>query len=655
MKNIYILLMLIIFIVPIVAEDSYQSKPRLEDNFYQNKNYNWLKSIKIPDSEPGINSFFIIKNEKIDKRLRSLLESNISKSKIETKVRDAYLSFMDTKKRDMLGLSPIKKIYLEKIDKIHSYRELAILMANFLKDGIIAPMVFFVMPDLKEGEKYALYIAQAGLFLSKDSYLKKDARSVKQRKVYREFLEELFTLAHDSNPDKKAKQIIELETKLAKYYFSPAENRDFAKLYNKTTISKLSKILNNYPIEEVFSELGIAKDSNIIINQLPYIKAFNTLFLKIPLQSWKGYMKAKVLLRFASVLSEEFDTALLNYKKNAGLIRNDWPKWKKGLDFVQTTFPLLLSRAYVENYFNKNAKKCVTKMINNIKDEFKDTIKNSDIFTQSTKEKALDKLYKMRFNVGYPDVWKDYNTLIVKKDDLIGNVVRASNFNYKDQIEKLGKEVDKDDWSEENPAFKVNAFYDPTQNKFVILTGILNKPFFDVNSTIAQNYGGIGTVIAHEIGHAFDDQGSRFDANGNMKNWWTVEDKKAFKKIKNRLIAQADHYQPFSHIYMKGALKVGEIIGDLNGATISLAAYERTSKKNGTKIDYRAFFASYAYIWKMKLRKEYALRLVETDPHPLGEYRANETLRNIDKFFETYHIKKGDKMYRSPQDRIKLW
>jgi putative endopeptidase len=654
--NIYkiVLFAIILSISNLKADMNVSSiKPKIKDDFYTNVNFNWLRDTKIPDSKPGISSFQSIKNNIINKNIKILLTNKNPKTQSEIKIKNLYSSFKDMNKRNKLGITPIMH-YLNAISKVKNYKDLIILNSQFSIDGIHSILDISSGPGLKDSSKYILHIVQSELYLAREHYLNNDKRSIEQRNIYKKYLTELFKLAKFKKINTRIKNILNIETKLAKIQFSPVENRNTKKIYNSYNYQELSKLLNNFPLDKIFSTLRLQTKGNINIHQVRYLAGINNLLTQINLTHWKDYLRANILTHFARVLSYDFKKANIAVKKQLGMMKEEPNILEQGIDFIDDQIPMIAGRAYVENFVNKDLKKNVNELVISIKDEFRLAILNSTNFTKKTKNKALHKLDKMLYNIAYPDKWRDFSKLKITNNDLVGNLIRTDKFNYLYDISKVGKKVDKEKWS--SSPYEVNAYYNPQSNKFVLLAGILHKPFFSVDASYAENYGGIGSVIAHEIGHAFDDQGSQFDADGNFNNWWSDQDRKTFNKIKNKLISRANKYEVFPNKYLNGNLTIGEIIGDLNGLSISHKAYARlikNKKLNPSSID--KFFKQYAYIWRTKKRYKFALKLLELDPHPDAKYRTNETLKHIDAFYETYDIKPEDGMYKSPSQRIHFW
>ena len=636
-----------------IVKKSEQQKPKLTDNFYKSVNYEWLRDVKIPDYDMGIDAYHSIEINKINNELRTIIENKNPKTDQEIQIRNLYISFTNKEERNKLGASPLKS-HLDMLDSANSKNDIALLMGKFNKDGVKFMFSPVVELDFKDSSKYVIQVGQSGLKLSRGQYLSQDKRAVKRRESYSEFLSNLFSYANYDNTKERAKRVLDIETKLAKIQFSPEESRVIEKMYNPHTFKEFSKLLDNYPIDDMFATLNLPKTELIVVNQLPYLKELNKLFLSASIDDWREYLRARLLLKFSNALSDEFSNSILTYKKELGLIKNDAKEWRKTVAFMNKNIPMLLGRVYIDKFFDKKSKKYVKELVDSIKEEFRLAISNSTIFTELTKKKALNKLNKMVYNIGFPEKWRDFSELEIKPNDLMGNLIRINNFNYNFNIAKLGKKVFRKNWTQAPQL--VNASYSPLRNKYVLLAGLLNKPLFDINATYAQNYGGVGSVIAHEIGHAFDDQGSMFDATGSLNNWWSDKDKITFDKIKKQLIKEADKYQPYDGIYMSGKLKIGEIIGDINGLKISYKAFSKLIKNDDLRLKAnKEFFEQYALVWREKLRREFSLKILKTDPHPPGEFRTNFSLKQLDAFHETYKTKPGDGMYEEPSKRVKLW
>jgi len=623
--------------------------PSLKDNFYQSVNAAWLQQAKIPDSEPAINSFREIKTKYVDPTLRNIMEHPEPENTTDHTLHRLYVSYQNHERRNQLGVQPIQS-YLHAIDAVKQYDDVALLMSDMYQDDIVAPFGLGASADFHDSSVYVLHVVQSGLGLPRKYYISKSKRGTLQRQWYAAYAAHLFSLAGYPHADQRAAHLLDIEQSLATDQNSPVENRDTHKLDHTYTFKALEQALSNFPLREMFAHLRIDTHQKVLVHQPAYVQALNRVFREYSVAEWQDYMRAQVLFRFAGVLSDDFEQASVAYQKQLGVIQEEPAPWKKGLEFVSGSLPKMTGRAYVEHAFDEASKQYVQRIVDDIKAEFRAEIASTTLFGEATKRKALYKLDHMVYNIAYPDQWKDFSKLDIRQDDLLGNVIRISRFQYKDGITRLGKTVDRSEWG--RSPHEINAFYSPTRNKFVLLAGILNPPIFDKNATDAQNYGGIGTVIAHEVGHGFDDTGSQFDAEGNLENWWQEKDKAAFSKIKNRLIAKANQYEVYPGIYMNGALTVGETIGDLNGVNIAFRAYKKKAKGH---VSSQAFFLQYARVWRGKDRRAYALKLLEMDHHPLSEFRTNFIVQNVDAFYDAFDITPKDKMYVKPSDRVHMW
>jgi predicted metalloendopeptidase len=388
--------------------------------------------------------------------------------------------------------------------------------------------------------------------------------------------------------------------------------------------------------------------------QPEYLQQLNQLFPTVDVATWKQYLSTRVLLNYAELLGDDFREVLSQYNIARGSYAKEPPRWQLAIAYIDERVGMLLGELYIEAYFDDSIKAQVNAIKDNIHAEYRHAITHSRRLSAQTRQSALHKLDKMAFQIGYPDKWQDYSSLSIARDDLVGNDMRIAQYEHLRNVRKLGMPVDRQEWyiSPHN----INAFYNPGTNTFVLLAGILQEPFFSAQGDQAVNYGGIGFVIGHEIGHGFDDQGSRFDADGNLANWWTSEDAAKFAKLSEQLIVQANEYEILPGHYLNGELEIGEIIGDLSGAEIALRAFNRLADDmDNPPAAKRRFLDQLAITWRNKMRDEYLLNLLQSDPHPPSEYRANGTVRNLDEFHYIYQTKAGDDMYLAPKERVRLW
>jgi putative endopeptidase len=632
------------------------AKATAQSNFYQWVNRDWLNKTPIPADKPRVDNFTQIEdrvNGEIKNLLTDLQKAPARNDEQEKLVR-LYTSFLDMETRNGRGLAPIASD-LSSIEKLKTHKNIARRFAEFQKLGIGTPLVLEPMGDFKNSKVNIAYVSQAGLGMEREYYKGMDPQSVKQRDLYTKLLLRLFELASIQNPAAKVDNVLALESQLADIQWSRVQNRDMAKIYNNYSLLNYYALTRNLYGKTMISTLGIPAMTNVIVMQPSYIEAYADLFPKISVQSWKDYLTARLLTRYAGLLTSDFKKALVDYEIALGLFTKEKPTWEQGIDYLTATAGHLLGRAYVERYFKEDTKAAVSKLVYSIRDEYKEVIGKARWMTEPTRARALEKLDKVTFQIGAPDKWRDFSGLRIATRDLVGNSKNVSVFEHKRNMAKVGQPVDPNEWG--NAPHEINAYYDPTSNKFVLLAGILHPPFFDIKNEAAANYGGMGFVIGHEIGHGFDDQGSRFDGDGNMKDWWTEADNRAYGETKRKLIAQANAYEILPGTFLKGEMEIGEIMGDLGGAQISLGAFRKVALGSGVSMEKaeEAYFIQLAETWRSKWREEYIQIVLQSDPHPPSEFRANGIVRQFNEFYPLFKVKPGDKMYLPSEKRVLLW
>ena len=625
-------------------------------DFYQWVNHDWLENTPIPDDKPGINNFLAIQKE-VNGSIINLLASLKLKQKpspSDQQIAILYDSYLDMQKRDALGIKPLQS-ELQQIDAAQNHDDIAVLFSRVQKLGVASPLIFAVTTDFKHSDRNIVFAVQSGLGIQRDNLLGEDERSKNQRQYYQELLQKVFSLASVNNADQRAASVVALEKTLASLQWSNADNRNSDKTYNVTDFNGLKTKASKLNLDKQMAELGMPTRYPFNVMQPSYVESFNSFFLAQDIETWKSYLKARLLLSYAGLLDTRFKTALVDYEIKQGMYDKEEPQIQQAVGYLNKNVGMLLGKSYIENTFDEGIKTKLNQIIHNIVDEYRVAVTSSPRMSTSTKTKALEKLDKMTFKIGYPDKWQDYTALKVEPGELVENHKHIALYEHQRNISKLEKPVDKNDW--EHPPQDINAFYDPSSNSFVLLAGILHPPFFDKNGNDAEHYGGIGFVIGHEIGHGFDDQGSSFDGNGNLVNWWTEEDLAKFNKIKNALIDQANRYEILPGKYLKGELEIGEIIGDLSGAEISLRAYQKIIKAKNldSQQAYRDFFKQLAQTWRDKMRDDIKLLLIDADPHPASEFRANGIVKNFDEFHQVFSTKPGDAMYLPSDQRVKMW
>ncbi len=631
------------------------------DNFTEYVNGSWMKTTEIPADKSSFGIGAILHEESEDKVKAIIEESasgNFAAGSDEQKVGDLYASYMNMERRNALGTAPLKAEF-DKIDGIASYDDLAVYFGYASKYGINAPIGLFLYQDFKNPEIYTVYIWQSGLGLpDREYYLKTDERSEEIKTKYVAHIAKMYNLAGLPNGEVAAKKIMTLETSFAEKHMEKEKTRDLVSLYNMLDVSSLPDVMPNFNWTGYLKELGLDQQNKLGVLMLEYTKALDGIITSTDLETWKTYLKWSVIDAKASRLNAALDQQNFEfYSKELRGTKEQRPLWRRGVSTVSSNLGEVVGKVYVKKHFPPEAKQRMETLVDNLLKAYEASIKELDWMSDATKKEALDKLSKFTPKIGYPDKWKAYD-LDVKSDDLYGNLKRAAEMEYQRQLNKLGKPVDKDEW-QMNPQ-TVNAYYNPTMNEIVFPAAILQPPFFDLDAEDAVNYGTIGAVIGHEIGHGFDDTGSTFDGDGAMRNWWTEQDKEEFKKRTANLVAQYNEFQVLPNLKVNGEFTLGENIGDLGGLSIALKAYKISlDGKKAPEIDgftaNQRVFIGWAQGWCGKSRDE-ALRVqVSSDPHSPRDFRVNGVVRNIPEFYEAFNVKEGDALYLPPEKRVKIW
>ena len=636
---------------------------RPQDDFYTYINGGWLKTHEIPADKTSIGAFNDLREQSIAD-VKEIIEdvskqTDLKPGSDEQKVGDLFSSYMDMKHRNELGIKPIEN-EIKKIAAIKDKNELASYFAEGQIRGIGSPLAFYIAIDAKDSSRYATHIWQAGIGLpDRDYYFKDDARSKKLREDYVKHIGKMFQLAGFNNPEKSAKKIMALETRLAKYHRDRRENRDSEKRYNKFLVGDLNKLTDQFNWTDYLKAQGVADQVDTIINQPEFIEGFGKIFADTSLEDWKTYLDWNLINATAGMLTEDLDNQNFDfYSRTLNGRKEQRPLWKRGVGVVNRALGEVIGKIYVKRHFNPEAKKRMTQLVENLRDAYKVSIEKLDWMSDKTKEAAIKKLKAFTPKIGYPDRWKDYSGIKISKDDLIGNLLSTRLDGHKKNLQKLHDPIHKWEWGMTPQT--VNAYYNPTQNEIVFPAAILQPPFFNMKADDAVNYGGIGAVIGHEMGHGFDDQGSKFDGEGNLNNWWSDSDLAEFKNRTTKLVNQYAGYKVFDDLNVDGKLTLGENIGDLSGVTIAYRAYKMSlNGKEAPVIDGltgdQRFFMGFAQIWRGK-RTEKALRnQVATNPHSPGKFRALGALSNMPEFYKAFNLKEGDAMYIKPEDRVKIW
>ncbi|MFK7732306.1 MAG: M13 family metallopeptidase [Pseudomonadales bacterium] len=634
---------------------------RPQDDFHAYANGVWLKETKMP-AEYGRYGTFTVLNERAERNLKEIVEQlqgSDGSGNSGSQIADLYASYMNAEAIEAAGLAGVS-MELRVVDDIKTTEDLYIAFATLGRGGIETPLAAGVMPDFKNSEKYAFYIFQNGLGLpDRDYFLDKNNERFKTAvQDYSAYASDMLALAGADRSATRAKHIVELEEQLAEGHWTRTESRVPEKLYNPKSLSEL-KALANMPWERMLSVLGAANLNYIVVAQPSHFESLASLVTEDSLEVWKDYLRLRVLTDAAPYLSETFANRRFDFygKKLSGLEKQK-ERWRRGVSTVSSVLGEPLGKQYVERHFPPEAKQKMLEMVRNLLQEFRLGIDDLPWMSEATKIEAKEKLKKIRVKIGYPDRWRDYSSLNIVADDLIGNMRRASAYEYNYELAKLGKPIDREEWGM-NP-HTVNAYYNPTMNEIVFPAGILQAPMFDLAADDAANYGAAGLVIGHEISHAFDDQGSTFDGDGNLRNWWTDEDRAQFKLATDKLVAQYSEFEPLEGMNINGELTLGENIGDLSGATVAVNAYLRSlAGKPAPVIDgltgLQRFYLGYARTWRTKYRDEVLARMLVSDPHSPHRERVNGVVRNMPEFYEAFDVNEGDGHFLSEQDRVKVW
>jgi putative endopeptidase len=633
-------------------------------DFFQFSNGNWIKNNPIPASEGRWTAFNIVA-ERNNLLLKQILETaaqtkSADPESAQGKVGTFYRVAMDTVKLNNQGFKFILPI-LNQIDQITNPNEIAERIAQLHMMGIPAAFGFDISQDVKNSSVYTSYLAQSGLGLpDKDYYLKSDNRSQDIRTTYMNYVNEMFALAVGKNNPAIGKTVLQFETELAQNCMSRTERRNMEKQYNPVTPEELNNKYSNIAWVHYFERIGLntGKVKQFIVMQPDYFFHLNK-SMNTDLEVWKTYLKWKVINASAPYLhSKAVNTHFAFYGTKLTGTKEQKPRWKTVIGHANNMIGELVAQEYVKVAFTPESKKRVNEMVDNLRESFRDRISKLDWMSAPTKTKALEKLNSFTRKLGYPDKWTDMSQLSVSGESYIANYFSSSEFWFKYNLNKLGKPVDKDEW--EMLPQTVNAYYNPVNNEIVFPAAIMQPPFFDPKADDAVNYGAIGAVIGHEFSHGFDDQGSKYDAQGNLNDWWTAEDRKLFDERTKVLVNQFNRFEVLDSVFVNGELTLGENIADLAGLTVSYDAYLRSLEgKPRTNIDgytpEQRFFIGFGQVWRGHARQEFLRQQVVTDPHSPAKFRVLGPLSNMPQFYHAFGVKKGDGMWRDENERAKIW
>ncbi|HEX2982101.1 MAG TPA: M13 family metallopeptidase [Ignavibacteriales bacterium] len=634
-------------------------------DFYTYAVGSWAKNNPIPAEYSRWGSFEIL-TEHNYKGLKEILENaaNDTKAKkggVVQKVGDFYYSGMDSAKIEQAGMKPIQK-YLDEIAKVKTKDDAAKATAKLQRMQVYPMFYYFTSQDAKNSSYYQAQLYQGGLSLpDRDYYINDDAGSKETREKYLAHVKKMFVLAGESeaSAEKAAKTVLEFETKLAQSSWPRVELRDPVKTYNKMNLKQLSDSSKGFNWTVYFKALGLENPGDMNVGQPSFFKAVGELVSKTSVEDLKTYLKWNVISSSAPYLSSAFVNESFDFNgKYLNGSEQMQPRWKKVLQATDGSIGEALGQLYVEKYFPATAKERAQHIVANLLKAMGERINNVDWMSDATKKEALTKLSTFKVKIGYPDKWMDYSSVNITRDSYLDNVMKAAEFNFEDGLKKVGQPVDRLKW--EMTPQTVNAYYNPVMNEIVFPAAILQPPFFNQEADDAINYGAMGAVIGHEITHGFDDQGRQFDAEGNIRVWWTDEDEKKFTERAKLIVGQYSGYEVLDSVFINGELTQGENIADLGGLTVSFTAFKNTDQyKNNEVIDgftpAQRFFLSWAQVWRNNIREQLLRVRVKTDPHSPGMQRVLGPLSNMPEFYEAFGVKENDGMYRPDDKRVKIW
>ena len=632
------------------------------DDFYNYVSGSWMKTAKIPADKPAWGSFYMLM-EKTDEQclsiLDDLLQKEYPKGSEGEKIQTLYKEYISWDKRNADGLKPLE-LYFQKIDAIHSLNDLQ----NYLQEmtskraNHICPIGVYA--DMKNSKMNAVYLGNFALGLGKDYYQKENPSNTEALAKYQDYVADIFKVLKDPLPQEKAKQIVAFEKNIAKYMLTSEEENNPNLSYNPVTTKELSTLVKNLNLPELLEKVGGHTDG-VILTEIGLYKHYDTFINEKNLPLIKDYLRYKLVTLNSNFLTQELNDLTFNfYNKYLMGQQEQRPMNKRALELINGILGEAFGKLYVEKYFPEKAKDQMLTLIDYLKKSFAQHIKNVTWMGDTTKEKAMEKLHKFSVKVGYPDRWEDYSKLTMNPEvSLFENITQVGEWAFQKALDKVGKEVDKTKWV--LPPQTVNAYYDPTSNEIVFPAGILQPPFFSFEADPAVNFGGIGGVIGHEMTHGFDVSGAEFDANGNLQNWWEPADKENFQKATEALAKQYDQYEPVKGIFVNGSMTNVENIADLGGVNIAFDALQMYLKDHGSvgKISgftqEQRFFLAWASVWRTLSTDQYITNQVKVDPHSPDYLRAFAPLTNVDAWYKAFDVKEGDKLYRKPEDRVKIW
>ncbi|MCC2618270.1 peptidase M13 [Aestuariibacter halophilus] len=632
------------------------------DDFFQYVNGKWLDNTEIPADKSSYGGFTILRDEAqedVMEIIRASAEGDFKKGSDEQRVGDLYQSYMDMETRNKTGLAPLQA-ELAKVDAIDSHDALATYFAYANRYGYGGPFNVGQYVDFKDPNRYMIYSWQAGLGLpDREFYFKDDPVNVDIRDKYLAHIANMLDLAGIGNGKANADMIMTLETRLAEQHMKKEQTRNMVALYNKVPVTELADLMPNFNWSGYLQEAQLSDLDGLVVTQMDYMRALDGIIQDVSLDDWKTYLKWNLVNATAGRLTEDLDNAnFAFYGKVLRGVEEQLPLWRRAVTMLNNNVGEIIGKVYVKKHFPPEAKERMLEMVNNLLKAYEISINELDWMTDETRAQALDKLSKFTPKIGYPDKWRDYSDLTIAEDDLFGNLARSAEVQYAQMLDKQNGPVQKHEWGMTPQT--VNAYYNPPMNEIVFPAAILQPPFFNMEAEDAVNYGGIGAVIGHEIGHGFDDSGSTFDGDGVLRNWWTDVDKSEFEKRTAQLVQQYNEFEALEGLNVNGEFTLGENIGDLGGISIALKAYHLSLDGKPAPVidgftgDQRVFIG-FGQVWANKYRDEALRNQIETDPHSPSHFRANGSVRNVPEFYEAFDVTPENALYLAPEQRVKIW
>ena len=636
---------------------------RPQDDFYNFVNGGWMKTNKIPADKPSWGTFYMLREETDEQCLTildNLLKEQYPAGSEGEKIQILYKNYMDMEARNKAGLTPLAPT-LEKIQSIRNLSDLQAYLEEATPLGENPICGWGVYADMKDSNQNTIYLGNFGLGLGRDYYQKASESNTEAIAKYQTFVTDIFKLLGEPNATEKAAQQVAFEKELAKLMLTNEEDRDPNRSYNPQTMEELSKLVKNLNLPAYLKKVGVNTDK-VVVSEIRLYKEYDKFLNEKNLPLIKDYLRYQLVANNATNLDATLDELSFDfYSKYLRGQQEQRPMNKRALSLINGVVGEAFGKLYVEKYFPAKAKEEMVTLVGYLNKSFAEHIKNVTWMSAETKEKALHKLSTFKVKVGYPDKWEDYSKLQLNgQASLFENLREVARWAYQKSLEEeVGKPVDKSKWGMTPQT--VNAYYNPLYNEIVFPAAILQPPFFNFEADPAVNFGGIGAVIGHEITHGFDDSGAEFDAEGNLQNWWTPADKENFEKVTAALAKQFDQYEPVKGIFVNGIFTNGENIADLGGVNIAYDAlqmylndHEKIEKISNFTQEQR-FFISWATVWRTLSTDAYMTNQVKTDPHTPGYFRAFAPLTNVDSWYKAFDVKEGDKLYKKPEDRIKIW